>query len=108
MEIISQIIDTTINSFDFGYCIIVNVLTYLVIKLVDELNKEKEVTVWMKRVILLGCILSTGVVYYLLGQDVKLLINSAILAPVSWDIIFRPLCKRLGINYKQVNKTMPK
>lgn len=108
MEIISQIIDTTINSFDFGYCIIVNVLTYLVIKLVDELNKEKEVTVWMKRLILLGCILSTGVVYYLLGQDVKLLINSAILAPVSWDIIFRPFCKRLGINYKQVNKTMPK
>ena len=108
MDIIYQIIDTTINSFDFGYCIIVNVLTYLVIKIIDEVNKEKEVTTWMKRVILLVCILSTGVVYYLLGQDIKLLFNSAILAPVSWDIIFRPLCKRLGINYKQVNKNMPK
>ena len=108
MDIIYQIIETTINSFDFGYCIIVNVLTYLVIKLVDELNKEKEVTTWVKRAILLGCILSTGVVYYLLGQDVKLLINSAILAPVSWDIIFRPVCKMLGINYREVNKKMPK
>lgn len=108
MDVIYQIIDTTINSFDFSYCIIVNVLTYIVIKIIDELNKDKEVSTWGKRGVLIACTLSTGVVYYLLGQDTKLLINSAILAPVSWHIIFKPLCKRLGINYKQVNNTMPK
>lgn len=107
MEIIHQIIDTTINSFDFAYCIIVNVLTYIIIKTIDELNKEKEVTTWNKRFILLGCILSTGVVYYFLGQDVKLLFNSAILTPISWNVLFKPLCKRLGVDYKKVNKNMP-
>lgn len=107
MEIISQIIDTTINSFDFGYCIIVNVLTYIVIKIIDEINKEKEVSTWGKRGVLIACILSTGVVYFILGQDIRLLFNSAILAPVSWHIIFKPLCKRLGINYKKVNNNMP-
>ena len=108
MEILQQIIDTTINSFDFGYCIIVNILTYLIIKIIDEINKDKEVSTWTKRGVLIVCIFSTGVVYYLLGQDTKLLINSAILTPVSWHLIFKPLCRKLGINYKKVNNTMPK
>ena len=108
MDIIYQIIETTINSFDFSYCIIVNILTYIVVKTIDEFNKDKEVSTWGKRLVLIACIVSTGVVYYLLGQDTKLLINSAILAPVSWHLIFKPVCKRLGINYKKVNNNMPK
>lgn len=108
MDVINQIITTTINSFDFSFCIIVNVLTYLIIKLIDELNKDKEVTTWTKRAILLICILSTGVVYYLLDQDTKLLINSAILTPITWSLIFKPVCKMLGIDYKKVNDVMPK
>ena len=108
MDFISQIIDTTINSFDFSYCIIVNVLTYIIIKIVDEVNKDKEVTTWMKRLILLISILSTGVVYYILHVDTKLLFNSAILAPITWDFIFKPFCKKLGIDYKQINNIMPK
>ena len=85
METLQQIIDTTLSSFDFGYCLIVNVLTYLVIKLIDEL-------------------LLIGGIYYLIGNDVKLLINSAILAPISWSIIFKPICKMLKIDYKKIDK----
>ena len=106
MEVLEQIITTTLNSFDFGYCLIVNVLTYIVIKLIDEINKEKEVTTWMKRLILFAIILLTGVVYYAIGQDVKLVVNSAILAPVSWSWIFKPICKKLKVDYKQVDKTI--
>ena len=43
MEYLETIINTTINSFDFTYCLIVNLLTYFVIKIIDELNKDKEV-----------------------------------------------------------------
>lgn len=32
MEHINEIIQTTLNSFDFSYCIIVNILTYIIIK----------------------------------------------------------------------------
>jgi len=104
METLQQIIDTTLSSFDFGYCLIVNVLTYLVIKFIDELNKEKEVSIWTKRGVLLASILLIGGIYYLIGNDVKLLINSAILAPISWSIIFKPICKMLKIDYKKIDK----
>lgn len=107
-SLIQQIIDTTMNSFDFIYCLIVNLLTFTVIKIIDELNKDKEVTTLVKRLVLLGCILLTGVVYWLIGADVKLLVNSAILAPVAWSFIFKPICKKLDIDYKEVDNTIPK
>lgn len=108
MEYLEQIINTTINSFDFTYCLLVNVLTYTVIKIIDEANKDKEVKTWTKRLVLLACILSTGVVYYVIGQDIRLIINSGILATVSWDIVFKPICKKLHIDYKKVDKYMVK
>ena len=43
-EIINNIITTIINSFDFAYCISVNILTYLIIKLIDSLNGNKAVS----------------------------------------------------------------
>ena len=108
MEYFEQIINTTINSFDFTYCFIVNLLTYFVIKIIDELNKDKEVETWIKRVVLIVCILLTGVVYYITGQDVRLLFNSAILAPVAWSWVFRPIFKKLGIGYKEIDNTINK
>ena len=108
MEYISQIINTTIDSFDFTYCLIVNLLTYFVIKIIDELNKDKEVETWIKRVVLVVCILLTGVVYYITGQDVRLLFNSAILAPVAWSWVFKPIFKKLGIGYKEIDNTINK
>lgn len=103
MEQLIQIIQTTFNSFDFMYCLIVNILTFIAIKIIDEINKEKPVGTWTKRIVLLCAILLTGVVYYLLGEDLKLLINSAILAPVAWDMIIKPAMKVLGIDYRKID-----
>lgn len=107
MEYITEIINTTLSSFDFAYCIVVNILTYIIIKIVIE-ARNKDIKTWIKRVILLILILSTGVVYYIIGQDIRLIINSGILATVSWDIVFKPLCKKIGIDYKKVDKNMVK
>lgn len=107
MEYISEIINTTLLSFDFAYCIIVNILTYLVIKIVSE-KRDKAIKTNNKRLILLICILLTGVIYYAIGQDIRLIINSGILATVSWDIVFKPICKKLRIDYKKVDKDMVK
>ena len=52
MEIIKDIINTVINNFDFAYIISINIMTYLLIKCIDKINKEKEVPTWQKRIIL--------------------------------------------------------
>lgn len=46
-----KIIDLILASIDISFMLSVNVATYLVIKVIDELNKEKEVTRWGKRVV---------------------------------------------------------
>lgn len=101
MMYIENIINTSINSFDFGFCIIVNILTYLIIKLIDELNGDKAVSTWIKRLVLLCSIIIISVSYYIIGTDNKLIINSAILAPVFWSWIAKPICKKLNIDYKK-------
>ena len=75
------------------------------IKIIDEVNKDKEVNKWIKRLVLIICILLTGVVYYSFGQDARTIINSAVLAPVAWSWIFKPICKKFGVDYKQIDNT---
>ena len=87
MEIIYNTIQTTLDSFDFAYCIIVNILTYLVINIINSRNGNVDMKMWHKRGILLLCILIVGSVYYLNGSDIKLVLNSAIVTPVFWSWI---------------------
>ena len=103
IEIITNSIQTTLSSFDFAYCIIVNVLTYIVITTINNRNRHKDLTTWSKRWILLLVIFFTGGLYMLLDYDVKILINSSILAPVFWSWIMKPICKRFKIDYKDIN-----
>lgn len=102
MEIINNIIQTTLESFDFAYCIIVNILTYIIIKIIYD-ARNKAINKWQKRLILLLIILSTGVLYYLFGSDLKLLLNSAILAPVFWSWIIKPICSYFNVDYKKID-----
>lgn len=103
IEIFNNTITTVISSFDFSYCISVNILTYLIIKLIDSLNGDKTVSTWSKRIVLLVVIFSTGVLYNLIGCDNKILLNSAILSPVFWSWIIKPICKYFKIDYKDIN-----
>lgn len=103
-----ETIDNILSNFDFTYCFIVNVLTYLIIKEVDRINKQRKVKIWIKRIILLAVILSMGVLYYILNKNLEIIINSAILAPVAWSWLFKPLCAKLGIDYKHIDNTINK
>ena len=94
MEIINNIIETTLNSFDFAYCISVNILTYLIINIINSRNGNIDMKVWSKRIILLVSIIIVGAVYYFNNSDIKLIINSAILEPI---------CKHFKIDYKQLS-----
>ena len=105
-DIIQNIVNLIINSFDFGYCVIINVATYLIIKLIDELNGDKVVLVWGKRLVLISAILVIGTAYYFIDHNPKLLLNSSILAPVFWTWILKPICKKLDIDYKKIDDVM--
>ena len=103
MEIIYNTIQTTLNSFDFAYCIIVNVLTYLIINVINSRNGNIDMKKWSKRIILFLCIVIVGTFYYFNGSDIKLVVNSAIIAPVFWSWIMKPICRHFKIDYKQLN-----
>ena len=103
MEIIGNIIQTTLESFDFAYCIVVNILTYFIISIINDRRGHQDVSTWTKRLILLGVILITGVIYYFMGGDTRIILNSAILAPVFWSWVLKPICKKFKIDYKNIN-----
>lgn len=102
-----QIIHQIISNFDFSYIFVVNILTYIIIKIVDILNKEKKVPTYQKRIILVISIIIVTGIYIIIGYDNKIiLVNSAIFAPICWSWILKPVCNRLGIDYKKIDNVL--
>ena len=98
-EVISTMITNTLSSFDFSFCIIVNIATYLVIKSIIDYKKKGRITTWNKRLIFLAVSIILAIVYGLTGSEPKTILNSFILAPVSWSWIFKPICDKLNLGY---------
>ena len=105
MDIINNIINALISQFDFTYCVIVNIMTYLIINFMIKLAGGN-IVISIKRIVLLFSIIVIAAIYYFLGTDIKVLVNSAILAPVSWSWIFKPIANKLGWDYKQIDKLL--
>lgn len=105
MDVINNIINALISQFDFTYCVIVNIMTYLIINFMIKLAGGN-VVVPIKRIVLLFSIIIIAAIYYFLGTNIKVLVNSAILAPVSWSWIFKPIANKLGWDYKQIDKLL--
>ena len=105
MDVINNIINALISQFDFTYCVIVNIMTYLIINFMIKVAGGN-VVIPIKRIVLLFSIIVVAAIYYFLGTDIKVLVNSAILAPVSWSWIFKPIANKLGWDYKQIDKLL--
>lgn len=88
-----KIIDLLINSFDFGFMFSVNIFTYLVIKTIDQINGNKKVPTWSKRIIAVLCGLILGYMIYVNEGYTNKLLYSFIASLVSWDIVFKPIIK---------------
>lgn len=99
-EILIQIINTTLDSFDITFCIIVNIATFLITKIISE---NIHLTTWNKRIILLIVIVIIGCIYIITGSQTKLILNSSILAPVFWSWIAKPILTKFGIEYTKLN-----
>lgn len=98
-----KIIDILLNSFDFGYMLTVNILTYLLIKSIDALNgPNKAVPTAIKRLVavLSGLVLG-GIVYFYSGYS-NIILYSFIASLVTWDTIFKPVVKYFkNLSYNQ-------
>lgn len=96
-----EIISNIINNFDWSYMLSINILTYGINKFIDTCVKIKTPS-WIKKVVTLFVGILLAIVYYYLDDDVsiRILLNSAILAPVSWDFVFKPILNKMGVDYK--------
>lgn len=103
---IEEMIQKVFNNFDFTFILIVNVLTYILINVVDYLNGAKVVSTLMKRALLVCSIVIVAGCYLYIGdyENKIILLNSAIVAPVSWSWIIKPICKKYNIDYKSLVK----
>lgn len=102
-ELLSNLIPQILDNFDFIFMFVVNVLTYLIIKVIDILNKEAPVSTLVKRIVLVAVILACTVTYGVVGDFSVKLINSAVAAPVFYSWILKPILKKFGINYSTLD-----
>lgn len=96
-----QIIIQLISSFDFGLMLVLNILTYFMIKVWDWANGDKPVTTWNKRCCYILVVLIAGVAWqWIANIPMKIFVNSCIAAPVAWSWLYKPIANKLGIDYK--------
>lgn len=106
-KFIDVIVDGILSNFDFGFMFIVNVLTYIIIKVIDYFNGDNKVPTWQKRCVLVISIATMTSIYIAAGYDnTIMLVNSAVLAPVFWSWVVSPILKKLGVGYKDIDNTI--
>lgn len=107
MENLTQLfIDNFTNNFNIVVILSINIFTYLLVKIYDDAFKKKSST-WIKRLIFVIAVILTGLIYYYIGKvPIMILINSAIISPVAWSWLIKPICKKLGIDYTKYDETL--
>lgn len=105
MDIINDIIHNLATSFDFSYCVVVNVLTYILITGLINVSGG-DISKVIKRLLLVISMLLVGIVYCAVEVDVRIIVNSAIITPVSWSWIFKPILAKFGYDYKDIDKRL--
>ena len=90
------------NNFDISYMLSINILTYMIIKIVDYFNKEAKVKLIIKRIILIICTIVCCILYSLLANiETHIMINSTIAAPVFYSWVLKPILKKYNLNYNE-------
>lgn len=97
-----QIIYQLVTNFDFALMLVINVITYGVIKFIDDVNGDKVPTTWQKRIVFLITAIVLGIIYkYYTDVPIHIIINSCIIAPVAWSWLAKPIAIKFGIDYKK-------
>lgn len=97
-----QIITKLFEMISVGYFASVIILSFLVIKVLDSLNKEKVVPTWLKRVVTL----LVGVVLFFLFRkftevSFEVLFTSYLFAVFVYDAAIKLLIEKLKLDYRK-------
>lgn len=102
---IDNIINSLISQFDFAYMLGINIITYIFIQVWDNINGEKLLTTWQKRLMMLLATIISLVSYKICHYDNNLILfNSTIAAPVFWSWVLKPILDKFGIGYKKIDE----
>ena len=71
-KFIDVIVNGILSNFDFGFMFIVNVLTYIIIKVIDYFNGDNKVPTWQKRCVLVISIAAMIGIYIAAGMIILL------------------------------------
>lgn len=94
-EILSQLI----SNYNFTFILSINIISYLIIQL---FNKNSIAKKGIKILITALVSIAMAILYHFISDtSTEVLINSAILAPLAWDWVFKPILNKLGIDYKK-------
>lgn len=99
----TEIVDTIINGIDLILMFVTNIVTYLVIKVIDELNGDKDVSTNIRRFVSFISAIFISIIIILIDKepDYTKTFYSCILSLVSWDLLFKPIIERFKtIDYK--------
>lgn len=88
------------DSFNFAYVISINIVVYILIMIFEALFKHKIKKGYKILITILITICFAFLYHFTTEISNEQLINSSILAPVSWDWIIKPLLIKFKIDYK--------
>lgn len=104
MDIQGNILSQILNSLDFCFIFIVNLVTYLCIKGIEEIFTKKPISKLLKRIVTFSIGIIIGFIVLKISKDTKpvVIFYSFFFSLISFDYIFKPIIKRFSnINYKQ-------
>ena len=97
-----EIINQVIANFNFNIMIDINIITYGIIKFIDDIDGNKDPTTWQMRIVFVIVSIIIGAIYIYYNMDSPAIVfNYCIIAPVSWSWIAKPILNKLGIDYKK-------
>lgn len=102
MDIQGNVLSQILNSLDFSFIFIVNLITYLAIKGIEEIITKKAISKLMKRIVTFLIGILVGLVVLQIGETKPVVIfYSFFFSLISFDYIFKPILKKFDIaNYK--------
>lgn len=94
-----QLISQLISNYNFNFILSINIISYLIIQLLHKIMFTPK---GIKILITILVSIIMGIIYHFISDmNTEVLINSAILAPLAWDWVFKPILNKIGIDYKE-------
>lgn len=94
-----QLLSQLISNYNFNLILSINIISYLIIQLLHlKIFTKKGIKIGVTVVVSI----IMGIIFHFISDtSTEVLINSAILAPLAWDWVFKPILNKLGIDYKK-------